>query len=64
MDLKRGAIVLTALSGDFGKPRPALVIQSNWAMELPSITLLPITSTLQAAPHCAFLFPQDLATGS
>lgn len=27
--MKRGDIVLAAASGDYGKPRPALIIQSN-----------------------------------
>jgi mRNA interferase MazF len=39
--------VVTALSGDFGKPRPAVVIQADlFNATHPSITLLPITSTL------------------
>lgn len=39
-----------ALSGDFGKPRPALVIQANPFSEHSSTTVLPITGTLLAAP--------------
>ncbi len=39
-----------AMQGDFGKPRPALVIQSNQFRDLGSITVLPITSTLIDAP--------------
>ncbi len=39
-----------ALQGDQGKPRPALVVQSDHFADLGSITVLPITSTLVEAP--------------
>lgn len=46
----RGDFVTVAMQGDFGKPRPALVIQSDQFSEHTSVTLLPVTSTLVAAP--------------
>ena len=46
----RGDLVTIALQGDFGKPRPALVIQADLFDAHASVTLLPITSTLVAAP--------------
>lgn len=48
--MKRGDIVTVSLAGDYGKPRPALIIQSNNFMEHTSITVLPITSTIVNAP--------------
>lgn len=39
-----------ALPGDYGKPRPALIIQSDLFTEHPSITVLPVTSELRNAP--------------
>ena len=48
--MMRGDLVTIAMQGDFGKPRPALVIQANHFSELSSVTVLPITSTLVAAP--------------
>lgn len=39
-----------ALSGDYGKPRPAVVIQSDLFEDHPSVTVLPITSDLRDAP--------------
>lgn len=39
-----------AMQGDFGKPRPALVIQANQFDEHATVTVLPVTSTLVAAP--------------
>jgi mRNA interferase MazF len=38
------------LSNDYGKPRPAIVIQSDLFAEHPSTTVLPITSDLERAP--------------
>ncbi len=46
----RGDFVTIAIQGDFGKPRPALVIQADQFSEHSSITILPVTSTLVAAP--------------
>lgn len=48
--MMRGDLVTIAMQGDFGKPRPALVIQANQFSEHSSVTVLPITSTLVAAP--------------
>lgn len=48
--MMRGDLVTVAMQGDFGKPRPALVIQSSQFSEHSSITLLPVTGTLVAAP--------------
>lgn len=51
MEIKRGDIVLCAIAGDYGKPRPALVIQSDlFNPTHPSVTLLPITSHLIDTP--------------
>ena len=46
----RGDFVTIATQGDFGKPRPALIIQSDLFREHSTITVLPITSTLVSAP--------------
>ncbi len=51
MEIKRGDIVLCVIAGDYGKPRPALVIQSDlFNPTHPSVTLLPITSHLIDTP--------------
>lgn len=39
-----------ALAGDFGKPRPALVIQANQFDEHATVTVLLVSSTLVDAP--------------
>ncbi len=46
----RGDFVTIAMQGDFGKPRPALVIQADQFGEHATVTVLPTTSTLVAAP--------------
>lgn len=48
--MKRGDLVPVALQGDYGKPRPALIIQSDLFSEHPSVTLLPVTSELRDTP--------------
>jgi mRNA interferase MazF len=47
--VKRGDIVIASAPGDYGKPRPALVVQDD-AFAIASITLLPFTSDLHNAP--------------
>lgn len=46
----RGDLITVALQGDYGKPRPAVVIQSDLFDEHPSVTLLPLTSDLRDTP--------------
>ena len=48
--MRRGDFVTIAMQGDFGKPRPALVIQADQFGEHATVTVLPSTSTLVAAP--------------
>ena len=50
MEVRRGDLVTVALQGDYGKPRPALVIQADQFVDLGSVVILPITSTLVDAP--------------
>jgi mRNA interferase MazF len=45
--MQRGQFVLIATQGDYGKPRPALVVQSNLFAELPSVVVCPLTSTIR-----------------
>lgn len=48
--MRRGDLVTVAVSGDFGKPRPALIIQSHLFDETGTVTLLLISSTLVDTP--------------
>ena len=48
--MKRGELVTIAMQGDFGKPRPALVIQADKFGEHATVTVLPVSTTLVDAP--------------
>lgn len=49
--MKRGELVTVALPGDYGKPRPAVVLQADLFNEThASVTVAPVTSTLVNAP--------------
>jgi len=47
--MQRGDLVTVSLPGAYGKPRPALVIQSDLLDELQSVMVCPITSELRNA---------------
>lgn len=42
--MNRGSLVLIALPGDYSKPRPGLVIQSDRFASHPSVVVLPFTT--------------------
>ena len=46
---RRGDLVTVSLQGDFGKPRPALIVQSDLLSDLDSVVLCPVTSDLRTA---------------
>ncbi len=51
MRLRRGDVVRVAASGDFGKPRPAVVVQSDaFPPEHASVVVCQMTSALADAP--------------
>ena len=61
MEIKRGDLVLCAAPGHYGKPRPAVVVQSDlFNPTHPSITLCPVTSDLQPVT----LFRMDVIPSS
>ena len=59
----RGDLVTIAMQGDFGKPRPALVIQADLFSESSSVTVLPITSTLFEAPLIRVMLQPSVENG-
>ena len=52
-----------AMQGDFGKPRPALVIQADAFDALATVTVLPVTSTLVDAPLMRITIEPDARNG-
>jgi mRNA interferase MazF len=50
MPMPRGDVVIVAAPGDYGKPRPALIVQSNAIPEShASVVICPLTSELVEA---------------
>jgi mRNA interferase MazF len=48
--MRRGDFVSIAMQGDFGKPRPALVVQADQFDQLATVTVLLVSGTLVDAP--------------
>lgn len=48
--MRRGDIVTVAAAGDYGKPRPAVIVQSDHLLGADSIIVCPLTSTERDAP--------------
>jgi mRNA interferase MazF len=61
--MKRGDLVTVSLPGNYGKPRPALVIQSDLFDEHPSVTILPITSDIRETPLFRILVEPNKENG-
>ena len=61
--MRRGNLVTVALQGDLGKPRPALIIQSDLFDAHPSIVILPLTSELRDTPLFRILVNPDELNG-
>lgn len=58
--LRRGDVVLVVAPGSYGKPRPAVIVQTDLANEThPSFVVCPLTSYLRDAP----LFRLDVEPG-
>ncbi len=45
--MQRGQFVTIVMPGDYGKPRPALVVQQDLFAELPSVVVCPLTTHIR-----------------
>ena len=62
--MRRGDVVAVALPGDFGKPRPALIVQSDlFNATHPTFTLLPLTSEIRSVPQFRIMVEPSPANG-
>ena len=61
--MRRGDLATVAVSGDLGKPRPALIIQADAFAGHPSVTVLLLTSALVDAPLLRLTVAPDPANG-
>jgi mRNA interferase MazF len=57
--MRRGDLVVVAMQGEHGKPRPALVVQSNLFEQLPTVTVLPLTSQHIDGPARVSMAPSE-----
>ena len=64
LHLRQYDIVTCTLTGDYGKPRPAVIVQSDLFNEThASLVLCPITTHLVAAPLFRLLLSPDSSNG-
>lgn len=61
--MRRGDIVTVALPRGMGKPRPALVVQSDLFDAHPSVVVLPVTSELRSTPVFRIRLQPDATNG-
>jgi mRNA interferase MazF len=61
--MRRGELITVALKGDAGKPRPALVVQSDAYRDVATVVILPITSTLIDLPLLRVTLEPSAANG-
>ena len=61
--MSRGDLVTIALSGDYGKPRPALIVQADVFDKLTSVTVLRVTSELHDWPLFPITVEANMDTG-
>lgn len=58
MEVKRGDVVVIAMQGDYGKPRPAVVVQADGFHEsYASVVVCPMTSSPETATFRPLIEP-------
>jgi mRNA interferase MazF len=60
--VKRGDVVITVSAGDYGKPRPAVIVQAD-SYVLASFTIAPLTTEIHDAPLLRILVEPDATNG-
>jgi mRNA interferase MazF len=63
LEVTRGDLVAVVLAGDYGRPRPALVVQADHYAALPSITVIPLTSEIHGEHLIRITVPPTQQTG-
>jgi len=61
--LIRGDLVTVAMRGDYGKPRPAVVVQSDDLTGVASVVVCYVTSELHDLPSFRIDIPANASTG-
>jgi mRNA interferase MazF len=63
MEVTRGDLIIVDRAGDYGRPRPALVVQSDAFQAIPSVTVLPLSGYLQEAQQVRITVEPRIGTG-
>ena len=61
--MRRGDIVTVALQGDYGKPRPALIVQSDYLLASTHVAVLLLTGFQAEAPLMRVVLEATPKTG-
>lgn len=61
--MTRGEIIVVSLPGDLGKPRPAVVVQSDALTDAASIIVCPLTTSVEEGEAIRPLVLPSSATG-
>jgi mRNA interferase MazF len=61
--MRRGDLVTVAVQGDFGKPRPALIVQADAFADHATVTVLLVSSALVDAPLLRLAIQPDATNG-
>jgi mRNA interferase MazF len=62
--MKRGDVVLVAATGDYGKPRPAVIVQTDAFSQIhASVVICQMTSEIVAAPDFRVTIDPSKANG-
>jgi mRNA interferase MazF len=62
--MKRGDVVTVAIGGDYGKPRPAVIVQTDALPESHASTIIcQMTSVIEASRHLRVLVEPSAANG-
>lgn len=59
--LKRGDLITAVFAGDYGKPRPTVVVQADRLGNLESVLLCPLTSRIDTDGPARVLIPASHA---
>ena len=61
--MRRGDVIIVTLPGDFGKPRPAAVIQSDRLVGLDTVIVCPFTTSVSEEVTLRPTIEPDAANG-
>ena len=58
--MRRGDLLTVVIAGDYGKPRPAIVVQTDSLRGLESVIICPLTTDVQDAAFRVIVEPDEI----